>query len=106
MTLSDNSINELQCLVANIEHSCRYLTTTKPDLTIYTNASLTWWGVIDKVNHSEGFWHNEEITYITVLELKAISYSNKIFCNNQVFEDVKVMCGNTTAISYINHLEV
>ena len=65
---------------------------------------MTGWGVTYKVNRSEGFWDNEEITRINVLELKAIFYGNKSYSKNQVFKHVKVMCDNTTTISYFNHM--
>ena len=69
MTLSNDSISKLQRWVNNIEKAYSYLTTTEPDLTIYADTSMTGWGVTDKVTPSGGFWHNEEITHINVLEL-------------------------------------
>ena len=59
LTLSDNSINELQSWVNNIEQACRYITTKEPDLTIYTDANLAGWGVTNKINPIGGFWHND-----------------------------------------------
>ena len=97
MILSDNTISELQWWVNNIEQSCRYITITKPDLTIYTDASLTEWGVTDKVNPSGGFWYSEEITHINVLKLTAIVKTR--------FSNMSRLCViKTTAISCINHL--
>ena len=40
LTLSNDSISELPWWVNNTEQACRYLTTTEPDLTIYTDASM------------------------------------------------------------------
>ena len=102
LALSDNFISKLQWWIDNIEQVCRYITTTEPDLTIYSE--VTGWGVTDKVNSREGFWHSEEIAHINVLKLKEIFYGIKTYCKNHVFKHVKVMCDTTTAISYINHM--
>ena len=104
MTLSQESIQELQWWIENIEHSFRSLNIVEPDLVIYTDASMSGWGVTDKIKPSGGFWHKNEIKHINVLELKAVFYGIKIYCENKTYKHVKVMCDNTTAVSYINHM--
>ena len=91
LTVPVNSISELQWWVSNIEEACRYITRTEPYLTIYTDTSLTGWGVTDNVNPSGVFWHYEEITHINVLELKAIFYGIKIYCKN-MFSNMSRLC--------------
>ena len=41
LTLSNNSISALRWWVSNMEQACIYRTTTEPDLTIYTDTTLT-----------------------------------------------------------------
>lgn len=82
LTLLDDSISELQWWVNNIGPACRCITTTDPNLNIYNNVSLRGWGVTDKVHPSGEFWHNDEITYINVIEQLAIFYGIKSYCKN------------------------
>ncbi|CAB4027812.1 Hypothetical predicted protein [Paramuricea clavata] len=75
MSLSADSLEEIHWWVNNIQLSTRKIYHTTPDITIYTDASGTGWGA--KLE-------NGEVAYMCVC--------------------VRIMCDNTTAVTYINEM--
>ena len=73
-----------------------------PNITIYTDASLTGWGITDGKTPSAGRWDENEITHINMLELKAIQFGELTYCKDKNFKHIRIMSDNTTAISYLN----
>ena len=99
--LSKASYIELAWWVANVYDTFNNVVTQNPDVTIFTDASLLGWGITDGNKPSGGRWHSAEIKNINFLELKVIIHT---YCSNNTFKHVRVMCDNTTAVSYINHM--
>ena len=73
-----------------------------PDITTYTDASLTGWAITDSKTPSGGRWNENKITQINVLELKAIQFGVLTYCKDKNFKHLRTMSDNTTAIVYIN----
>ena len=69
--LSNETCSERVWWKHNIKNSFQDLVIPKPDITIFTNASETGWGITDGHNPSGGQWAEHERIYINVLELKA-----------------------------------
>ena len=69
---------------------------------MYTDAILTGWGIAHGKAPSGGRWDENEITYINVLELKAIQIGVLSYCKDKNFKYIRIMSGNTTTISYIS----
>ena len=66
------SMKKIYWLANNIFESFAPLNIPDPDITIYTDAILTGWGITDGKTRSGGRWEKNEITQINVLEFKAI----------------------------------
>lgn len=72
---------------------------------IFSDASLTGWGVVCGGKRSHGFWTNEEQrSHINVLELKAAFFGLEIFGDKLENCDILMRLDNTTAIAYINRM--
>ena len=70
---------------------------------IFSDASLTGWGVACKNQKTHGFWSTEERrSHINVLELKAALFGLECYASNLRSCDVLLRLDNTTAITYIN----
>ena len=86
----------------NIFESFAHLNIPDPHITIYTDASLTGWGITDGKTPSGGRWDENEITHINVLQLKAIQFSVLTYCKEKNFKHIRIMSDRTTVIWYIN----
>ena len=103
--LSENSLNELHWWVNNIQHSKDDIHKPPVDITVYTDASLTGWGIDDGKNPSGGLWSAKDAQkHINVLELKANYIGIVTYCKDKNYKHVRIMTDNTTAISYINNM--
>ena len=102
--LSAKAKAEIQWWINNNDNSCHHINISNPDITIYTDASLTGWGITDGISPSRGLWHKAELEHLNVLELKAIEIGIYKYCKNKYFLHVSVMCDNVTAISYVNNM--
>ena len=74
-----------------------------PDITIYTDASLTGWEITNGIPQSRGLRHKAEQDHINVLELKAIETGIYKYCQDKISLHVRFTCDNVTAIAYINN---
>lgn len=87
------------------------LTTIKPlrsyqySLEIFSDASLTGWGIFCNEENSNGFWSPSETeNHINLLELKAAFIGLKCFAKDLTNSEILLRIDNTTAISYINRM--
>ena len=104
-TLSiDKAKTEIQWWINNTDNSCHHINIPNPDITIYTDASLTGLGITDVIFPPRGLWHMAELEHINVLELKAIEIGIYTYCKNKDFLHVRVICDNVTATSYVNNM--
>lgn len=76
----------------------------KYDLEIFTDASLTGWGVFCAGEKAHGWWEHNESNHINLLELKAVFNGLKCFAKNKHDCEILLRIDNTTAISYINRM--
>ena len=100
--LNVESKKEIYWWINNIFESFAPLNIPDPDITIYTDASLTGWGITDGKTPSGGRWDENEITHKNGLKLKAIQIGVLTYCKDKNFKHIRIMSDNTTAISYIN----
>ena len=72
---------------------------------IFTDASLTGWGVYCNKEKTHGYWSAADRSHhINYLELQAIFYGLKSFAKTRSKCRILIRCDNTTAISYINRM--
>lgn len=87
------------------------LTTKNPirkssyELEIFSDASLSGWGVVCREEKVNGWWSHEECTeHINILELKAVLYGLKCFAKDLRDVNILLRIDNTTAIAYVNKM--
>lgn len=77
----------------------------KYTLEIFSDASLTGWGIYCKGKRAHGFWNAvERESHINLLELKAAFIGLKCFARELQDKEILLRIDNTTAISYINRM--
>ena len=97
IALNVESKKKIYWRINNIFESFAPFNIPDPDITLYTDANLTVWGITDGKTPSGGRWDENEITHINVLELKVIQFGVLTYCKH-----IRIMSDNTTAMSYIN----
>ena len=102
ITLNVESKKEIYWWKNNIFESFAHLNIPDPDITIYTDVSLTEWGITDGKTPSGGRWDENEITHINVLQLKGIQFGVLTYYKDKNFKHIRIMSENTTVISHIN----
>ncbi|XP_046605016.1 uncharacterized protein LOC124297748 [Neodiprion virginianus] len=88
---------------SKIESSINPIRDSNFTLEIFSDASLSGWGVFCKGERSHGHWNeNERLSHIIYLELLAAFFGLKCFAKNLENRQILLRIDNTTAISYIN----
>ena len=78
-----------------------------PQVTVYSDASLTGWGEVLESVSTAGHWSEEESrNHINYLEILACFLTLKAFRSRIHNCHVKAMIDNTPAISYVNNMGV
>ena len=78
--------------INSIDKSCHHINNiSNPDITIYTDASLTGWGVTNEISPSRGVRRKAEQDHINVLELKAIKTGIYTYCEDKISLHVRFM---------------
>ena len=74
-------------------------------LEIFSDASLTCWGIFCNNEKTNGHWdENERKANINILELKAAFFGLKCYAKDAVNCNILMRIDNTTAISYMNRM--
>lgn len=108
--LSDNARRELDWWIDNVENSSFPVETSKPEVTLITDASGTGWGAVCEGVRTHGFWNPDERKLITkfrnisALELLGIFYGLKSFQHILSSKHVRVLTDNTPAIKNVNKM--
>lgn len=85
--------------------SCNPIRNGQYVLEIFSDASLTGWGVMCNRERSHGFWDSEEIKcHINLLELRAAFIGLKCFAREIRNSEILLRIDNTVAIAYINRM--
>lgn len=88
-----------------IKHTDNPIRNNRLCLEIFSDASLSGWGVFCKGESVNGFWsQTERNCHINYLELLAAFLGIKCFCKNITNSEILLRIDNTTAISYINRM--
>ena len=107
MTLSPLAKQDLSWWITNVDQLPKAITPKPSDLTLMTNSSLKGWGgVIEGTSCvARGRWsHQESQLHINLLGLKAILLALQALCNHMQNRHIKILCDNTTAVSYIRNM--
>ena len=74
-------------------------------LEIFSDASLTGWGIFCNNEKTNGHWdENERKANINILELKAAFFGLKCYAKDAVNCNILMRIDKATAISYMNHV--
>lgn len=86
-------------------NSCNDLKNDSFELEIFTDASLSGWGVYCLGEKTHGWWTDvDEGKHINILELKAIHFGLKCFARNLKNCNVLIRTDNTTALACVNRM--
>lgn len=105
MKISSYLKQDFQWWIDNIATSVNVIRPLQFNLEIFSDASLTGWGLYCEGRTSRGLWsHSERNFHINHLELLAAFFGLKCFGKN--LRNCNILCriDNTTAISYINRM--
>lgn len=96
---------DLDWWINNIDRANNPIREGKYVLEIFSDASLSGWGISCGGNYSHGWWSVEEKQdHINLLELKAAFYGLKCFAFALKSAEILLRIDNSTAISYINKM--
>lgn len=105
MQLPDSLSNDLKWWSNHILLSKKLISWKPFILEIFTDASLTGWGVYCQGKSSHGHWSKEERDmHINQLELLAVYFGLKCFASTHRNCRILLRVDNTTAISYVNRM--
>lgn len=103
--ISQEILDELQWWFAKTLTATNELKKDKFDLEIFSDASLSGWGVFCQKKTAHGWWSNSETDkHINYLELLAIYYGLKCFASHLLNCNILIRTDNTTALSYVNRM--
>ena len=105
LTLATDNREELSWWIDNEQDSYNNVCTSKPDVVVNSDVSLTGWGCDCEEVHSGGQWLPVERMYhINYLELKAVFFALQCFLSKLQNKHVRLMIDSTTAVACINHM--
>lgn len=103
MTLSDNSLTDLEWWMQNLNTAQRKISHGHPAIVSFTDASKTGWGrKLKMVKVLEVY--GQKMRHINSLELLAVKFSLISLLHGSHSNHVRIMSDNTTAVSYINEM--
>ena len=106
MNITQNMKLELKWWFTNIQDQQRKTTHGNPEITIQTDASLVGWEAVSEGCQIGGRLSEiERGKHINALELKAILFALKAFSEKIVGKHIKVLTGNSTAVSSLTTWE-
>lgn len=105
MCLSENVTSDLDWWIERIPKTCNPIRQFKFSIEIFSDASLSGWGISCINGKSHGWWNEKDKNqHINYLELKAAFYALKCYAANLESREILLRIDNTTAISYINKM--
>ena len=103
LTLATDNREELSWWIDNEQDSYNNVCTSKPDVVVNSDVSLTGWGCDCEGVHSGGQWLPAERMYHrNYLELKAVFFVLQCFLSKLQNKHVRLMIDNTMAVACIN----
>ena len=105
MVLSNAAKADLQWWVNSAENLCKPILSTKPEVTLYTDASkIGWGGVLDNIRIGGQWTPSEADNHINYLEMLAVSFALKAFAHTLVGKHVCIRIDNMTAVADIGKM--
>ncbi|XP_071646502.1 uncharacterized protein [Temnothorax longispinosus] len=105
MQLSQTLQDDFSWWESNILHRVSSISSREFSLVIFSDASLTGWGVSCNNNRAHGLWsESERLHHINYLELLSAFFGLKCFAKDLQNCNILLRIDNTTAISYINRM--
>ena len=103
MSLSADSINELEWWVISVPTAFRVIDHGCPNITLTTDASRIGWGATTHQSQTQGLWSRAETEYhVNILELLSVKLGLMSLLGSVSNQHIRIMSDNMTAISYVN----
>lgn len=105
MKICPSLLQDLKWWLIKIPQASNILRTYSFQIEIFSDSSLTGWGICCQNMKSHGFWSTtEKEQHINFLELQAAFFGLKCFAKDLYGCNVLLRIDNTTAIAYINRM--
>lgn len=105
MVLSEEALQDVEWWIRKVEVASNPIRQNRFAVEIFSDASLSGWGISSKGKKSHGWWDtNEKNEHINLLELKAAFYGLKCFAKDLNSVEILLRIDNTTAIAYVNKM--
>lgn len=105
MTLDSSALSDIHWWIKNTPSASNSIGIKHFDIEIFSDASLSGWGVVCNGENVHGWWNTENSKHhINYLELLAAFYGLKCFVKNLRSREILLRIDNTTAIAYINRM--
>ena len=103
MSLSADSIGELEWSVISVPTAFRVIDNSSPNMSFTTDASRTDWDATTHQNQTQGLWSRAKADYhINILELLSVKLVLGSLLGSVSNQHIRIMCDNMIAISYID----
>ena len=104
IALTKGAVEEVNWWLQNIPNTTNFIHAPDIDCVIHTDASNLGWGATNGKTPTGGRWNSQEDDHINKRELLAIKLALLAYCREEKYKHVRIMCDNTTAVSYINNM--
>ena len=105
MTLGDEEIADLNWWIQNIDTHPKPIIMPDYTCTMYSDASLSGYGIAFGKETTEGLWTaSEKVLHINDLELLAVKIGIMCFCENKRNEHVHIFSDNSVVVACINKM--
>ena len=103
ISLSPSAKEDLAWWIENVDKDFNPISHGNPVTEIRTDASKKGWGAYLEGDTTQGLWSTRESQlHVNELELMAIQFALQAFVERLSNKHVKVLCDNSTAVTYIN----
>ena len=105
ITVTDQVKEDLQWWIENVGNFPKPITQRDVDFEMYTDASLSGFGVSCNDKKTGGLWSEEEKKlHINMLELLAVKFGLDSFCKQETNKHIKIFTDNSTTVSCLNKM--
>lgn len=105
LKLEASDFEDISWWIRNLPGACAPIRTDSFDFEIFSDASLTGWGVYSQGSTANGLWNsNQSCHSINYLELVAAYYGLRCFARDLSNVSILLRIDNTTALNYINRM--
>lgn len=105
IAITDQVREDLQWWKENVGKFPKPISQSDVDFEMYTDASLSGFGISCNGKKTGGLWSEEEkALHINILELMAVKFGLYSFCKQESYKHIKIFTDNSTTVSCLNKM--